>query len=180
MATLFYFCGHPSRAGNRYDSLATPLESYKRSGQYIEMCLSSMLFHMLNLSVFILWFIYGILFCYIWIFVVPFLVWLWIRVSCLFAHTHANLHNINSLPELRPFRRKCWLCSHEIIISAMASQTLLEPMVLITSWGNNLCTVIRKCSHSNRTLSIWAYNGWGSRCLTSLLGTLVRNDLGTF
>ena len=47
---------------------------YRGLGQYIEMCLSSMLFRMLNLSIFILWFIYGILFCYIWIFVVPFFV----------------------------------------------------------------------------------------------------------
>ena len=97
----------------------------------------------------------------------------------LFAHTHVHLHNISSKPELRPFRRKCWLRSREIVISAMASQTLPEFMVLMTSWGCNLRTVIRKCSHSNRTLSV-ACNGWGSGCLTSPLGTTVRNDLGTF
>ena len=61
-----------------------------------------------------------------------------------FAHTHMHFHDINSMPEFRPFRRKCWLRSREIIISAMASQTLPEFMILITSWGNNLRTVIRK------------------------------------
>ena len=102
---------------------------------------------------------------------------LWIKV---FAHTHVHLHNISSTPELRPFRRKCWLRSRQIVISAMASQTLPEFMVLMTSWGCNLRTVIRKCSHLNRTLSIWAYNGWGSGCLASPLGMTVRNDSGTF
>ena len=80
---------------------------------------------------------------------------LWTRVGCLFAHTHVHLHNISSIPELCPSRRKCWLRSREIVISAMARQTFPEFVVLMTSWGCNLCTVIRKCSHSNRTLSIW-------------------------
>ena len=53
-------------------------------------------------------------------------------------------------------------------------------MVLMTSWGCNLRTVIRKCSHSNRTLSVWTCNGWGSGCLASPLGTTVRSDSGTF
>ena len=66
-----------------------------------------------------------------------------------FAHTHMHFDNINSMPEFRPFRRKCWLRSREIIISAMSSQTLPEFMVLMTSWGNNLHTVKGKCSHSN-------------------------------
>ena len=52
-------------------------------------------------------------------------------------------------------------------------------MVLITSWGNNLRTVIKKCSHLNRTLFV-DYNGSGSGCLTSPLGMIVRNDSGTF
>ena len=117
------------------------------------MCLSFMLFRMLDLSVFILLFIYGILFIifeYLWC---HFLFWLWIRVGCLSAHTHMHLHSISSIPELRPFRRKCWLRSREIVISTMASQTLLEFMVLMTSWGSNLHTIIRKCSHLNRTFS---------------------------
>ena len=90
------------------------------------------------------------------------------------------LHNITSILELCPFRRKCWLRSREIVISTMASQTLSEFMVLMTSWDCNLRTVIKKCSHSNRTLSVWTYNGWGSGCLTSPLGMTVRNDSGTF
>ena len=92
---------------------------------------------------------YFFIFEYLWC---HFLFWLWIRVGHLSAHTYVYLHSISSIPELRPFRRKCWLCFHEIIISAMASQTLPEFMILITSWDNILCTVIRKCSHSNRTL----------------------------
>ena len=130
--------------------------------------LSSMLFRMLDLFVF------------------HFVICLWYFIlSCLnncdlFAHTHVYLHNISSIPELRPFRRKCWLRSREIVIPAMASQTFPEFMVLMTSWGSNLCIVIRKCSHSNRTLSIWTYNGWGSGCLISPIGTAVRNDSGTF
>ena len=64
-----------------------------------------------------------------------------------FAHTHMHFHDINSMPEFHPFRRKCWLRSREIIISVMASQTLSEFMVLMTSWGNNLRTIIKKCSH---------------------------------
>ena len=53
-------------------------------------------------------------------------------------------------------------------------------MVLISSWGKNLRIDIGKCSHSNRTLSIWTCNGWGSGWLTSLLGTTVKNDSGIF
>ena len=96
-----------------------------------------------------------------------------------FAHTHMHIHDINSIPEFRPFRRKCWLRSREIVISAMASRTFPEFMVLITSWDNNLRTVIRKCSHLNRTLFV-AYNGSGSGCLTSPLGTTMRSDSRTF
>ena len=78
---------------------------------------------------------------------------------CLFLHTYSHAFNdINSTPEFRPFRRKCWLRSREIIISTMASQIFPEFMVLIASWGNNLHTVIKKYSHSNRTFSV-AYNG---------------------
>ena len=50
-----------------------------------------------------------------------------------FTHTHMHFHDINSRPEFRPVRRKCWLRSREIIISAMASQTLSEFMVVMTS-----------------------------------------------
>ena len=91
------------------------------------------------------------------------------------SHTHMHFHDINSILEFCPFRRKCWLRSREIVISVMASQTFPEFMVLITSWGNNLRTIIRKCSHSNRTLSV-ACNGLGSGCLTSPLGMTVRSD----
>ena len=111
------------------------------------------------------------------IIVVSFTVCLWIRV---FTHTHVHLHNISSEPELRPFRRKCWLRSREIVISAMASQTLPEFIILMTSWDSNLRTVIRKCSYSNRTLSVWTCNGWGLGCLASPLGTTMRSDSGTF
>ena len=45
---LFY--GHPSLAGNRYDSLATPLGNY-RVGPIFRDVLSSILFHMHDLSV---------------------------------------------------------------------------------------------------------------------------------
>ena len=100
--------------------------------------------------------------------------------SCIpFAHTHMHIHNINFIPEFCPFRRKYWLRSREIIISAMASHTFSEFMVLIISWGNNLRTVIGKCSYLNRTLSVTC-NGSGSGCLTSPLGTTVRSDLSTF
>ena len=105
--------------------------------------------------------------------------WVRSRFVYSFAHTHMHCHDINSMPEFRPFRRKCWLRSREIVISAMANRTFPESMVLITSWGNNLRTVIRKCSYSNRTLSV-ACNGSGSGCLTSPLGTTVRSDSGTF
>ena len=92
---------------------------------------------------------------------------------------HMHIHDINSIPEFRPFRRKCWLRSCEIVIFAMASRTFPEFMVLITSWGNNLRIVIRKCFHSNWTLSV-ACNGSGSGCLTSPLGTTVGSDSSTF
>ena len=137
-----------------------------------------MLLRMLNLSVFILYLFmafYFVIFEYLWF---HFLFWLWIRVGRLSTHTHVHLHNISSIPELHPFRRKCWLCSCEIIIFAMASQTLPEFMVLITSWGNNLRIVIGKCSHSNRILSIWACNGWGSGCLASLLWDVSEERFG--
>ena len=99
---------------------------------------------------------------------------------CLFLRTHSHAYSWHKLyTRVRPFRRKCWLRSHEIVISAMASQTFSEFMVLITSWGNNLRTVIIKCFHSNRTLSV-ACNGSRSGCLTSPLGTTVRSDSGTF
>ena len=50
-----------------------------------------------------------------------------------FAHTHMHIHDINSIPEFCPFRRKCWLRSREIVISAMASHTFPEFMELMTS-----------------------------------------------
>ena len=46
------FCGLPSRAGNRYDSLATPLGN-KRVRPLLSHMLSSMFLCMLNFSVFI-------------------------------------------------------------------------------------------------------------------------------
>ena len=62
------FYGHPSRAGNRYDSLATPLGN-KRVRPILSHMLSFMLLRMLNLSIVficivimhIFLFIYGIL-----------------------------------------------------------------------------------------------------------------------
>ena len=153
-----YFCGHPSRAKNRYDSLTTPLGTNKESDQYLVICYLPCcftcliyLFSFCDLFTVFYFVIFEYLYCH-------FLFWLWIRVGRLSTHTHVHLHSISSIPELRPFKRKCWLRSREIIISAMASQTLPEFMVLITSWGNNLRTIIRKCSHSNRTLfarSLW-------------------------
>ena len=104
--------------------------------------------------------------------------WVRSRFVYSFVHTNMHFHVINSMPEFRPFRRKSWLRCREILISAMASQTFPEFMLLIISWGNNLRTVIRKCSHSNRTLFV-ACNGSGSGCLTSPLGTTVRSDSGT-
>ena len=127
--------------------------------------LSFVVIRMLNLSIVficvvimhIFLFIYDILYyvsimwCHLW-----FGLWRGSIKVYSFAHTHMHFHDINSIPEFRPCRRKCWLCSREIVISAMASQTFPEFMVLMTSWGCNLRTVIRKCSHSNRTLSIWS------------------------
>ena len=50
VATPFDFCGLPSRAGNRYDSLATPLGTWRVRPVFCHM-LSSFVIHMLNLSV---------------------------------------------------------------------------------------------------------------------------------
>ena len=58
VATPFYFCGSPSRAESHYDSLAIPLGTYRGLGQYIEMCLSFILFCMLDLSIFHFFVIY--------------------------------------------------------------------------------------------------------------------------
>ena len=44
-----YFGGHPSRAGNLYDSLATPL-GLRKSDQYFCHMLSSVVIRMLSLS----------------------------------------------------------------------------------------------------------------------------------
>ena len=149
--------------------------------------LSSFVIHMLSLSfvsicvvIMPIFFRISILYLIIAVFIYG-LDYEWFRSRFVysFAHTHMHFHDINSMPEFRPFRRKCWLRSREIVISAMASRTFSEFMVLITSWGNNLRTVIRKCSHSNRTLSV-ACNGLRSRCLTSPLGVMVRSDSGTF
>ena len=161
------------------DSLVTPLGKTESDHYLVICCLSCYFACLIYLFSFCDLFMafYFVIFEYFWC---HFLFWLWIRVGRLSAHIHVHLHSISSIPELRPFRRKCWLRSREIIISAMASQTLPEFMVLITSWDNNLRTIIRRCSHSNRTLSVWTCNGWGSGCLTSPLGTSVRNDSGTF
>ena len=61
----------------------------------------------------------------------------------------------------------------------MVSQTFLKFMVIMTSQGNNLHTVIRKCSNSNRTLFV-ACNGLGSGCLTSPSRTIMRSDSEIF
>ena len=61
---------------------------------------------------------YFVIFEYLWC---HFLFWLWIRVDRFSAHTHVHLHSISFIFELHLFRRKCWLRSREIIISAMAS-----------------------------------------------------------
>ena len=185
------FCGHPSRAENRYDSLATPLGTERVIPMFRHM-LSSFVIDMLSsLFVSICVIIMHIFLCdlfttfsYYVLTSVVFIYGLgyeWVRSRFVysFAHTHMHFHVINSMPEFHPFRRKCWLHSREIIIFAMASQTFLEFMVLIHLWDNNLRTIIRKCSHSNRTLSV-ACNGSGSGCLTSPLGTTVRSDSRIF
>ena len=74
---------------------------------------------------------------------------------------------------------RLFLRTHSHAFKSFASQTFPEFMVLITSWDNNLRTVIRKCSHSNRTFSV-AYNGSGSGCLTSPSGAIVRSDSENF
>ena len=113
---------------------------------------------MLNLSVFHFCDVFVASFIYVLI-IVMFIYgsdyeWGWKRFAYSSVHTYVHLHSISSIPELRPFRKKCCLRSCEIIISAVASQTLSEFMVLITSWGNNLRTVIGKCSHSNQIFSV--------------------------
>ena len=50
-----YFCGHPSRAGNRYDSLATPLGSQRVKPIFCHM-LSSVIIRMLSLSIVSIWY----------------------------------------------------------------------------------------------------------------------------
>ena len=47
-------CVLPSRTGNRYDSLATPLEKTKELGQYLVICCLSFVICILNLFVAIL------------------------------------------------------------------------------------------------------------------------------
>ena len=44
------FCGHPSRAGNRYDSLATPLETLKSQTNILSYVVF-VIFRMLSLSI---------------------------------------------------------------------------------------------------------------------------------
>ena len=110
---LHYFCGHPSRAGNSYDRLAL--------FRYV---LSFILIRIFNL------FVMFICIC----FIAPLLRFIYdIFLLCFSTHTHVHLHGISSILELHPFRRKCWLRSREIIISAIASQTLPEFMMLIIS-----------------------------------------------
>ena len=53
MTTPCFVFSFSSRAKNRYDNLTTPLGTYRGSSQYIEMCLGFILFHMLDLSVFV-------------------------------------------------------------------------------------------------------------------------------
>ena len=45
-----YFCGHPSQAGNRYDSLATLL-GIRESDQYFVICCLFVVICMLSLSI---------------------------------------------------------------------------------------------------------------------------------
>ena len=148
----------------------------KESDQYFYHMLSSVVIQLLSLSfvsicvvIMPIFFRISVLYLIIAVFIYGLdYEWVCSRFVYSFVHTHMHIHDINSMPEFRPFRRKCWLRSREIIISAMASQTFPEFMVLITSWGNKLRTVIRKCSQSNRTLSV-ACNGSGLWCLTSPL-----------
>ena len=105
----------------------------RASGQYFVICCLSCCFacliYLFSFCDLFMTF-YFVIFEYLWC---HFLFWLWIRVDRLSAHTHVHLHSISSIPELCPSRRKCWLRSREIVISAMASQTLPEFMILMTS-----------------------------------------------
>ena len=83
--------------------------------------LSFMLLRMLNLSILHFCDVFVASFIYVLIFLVSFIVLFVNKSQLSFTHTHVHLHNISSIPELRPFRRKCWLRSREIVISAMAS-----------------------------------------------------------
>ena len=146
--------------------------------------LSSIVIRMFNLSIVSLYVVIMYKFCGSCIFLLHsimcchlrFGLWIESVKVCVFLRTHSHAYSWHKLyTSFRPFRRKYWLRSREILFSAMASRTFPEFMVLITSWGNNLRAVIKKCSHLNRTLSV-ACNGSGSRCLTSPLGTTVRSD----
>ena len=76
--------------------------------------------HMLNLSVFYFYDVFVASFIYVLIIAVSFIVLLVNKSQSSRPHTHMYLHSINSIPELRPFRRKCWLRSNEIVIFAIA------------------------------------------------------------
>ena len=116
----------------------------RESNQYFCHMLSSIVIRMLILSICVCLSRYNVFFLFIYgIFVLCFnkcdviygLSYEWARSRFVnsFAHTHMHFHDINSMLEFRPFRRKCWLRSREIVISVMASLTLPEFMVLMTS-----------------------------------------------
>ena len=149
-----HFYGHPSRVRNRYDSLATPLGTNRESDQYLVKCCLSCCFACL-IYLFTFCDLFTAFYFVIFEYLCAFSCFGCEQESVISSHTLTCIcMTLKLMPEFRPFRRKCWLRSCEIVISAMASQTLSEFMVLMTSWGSNLRTVIRKCSYSNRTLYI--------------------------
>ena len=110
-------------------------------------------------------------------------IWLWIGwlKVCLFLHTHVHMHSW--------YKLYTWTCSFKWKLLAMppwgrnlrmSKLTLLESVVSISSCGKSFRIGIGKCSPLEQTLSIWACNGWGSRFLTSPLGTTMRNSSDTF
>ena len=119
--------------------LGDSIRDLRELGQYwvircLSCCFACLIYLFSFCDIFVASFIYfnncGVIFC--------------LLVNKSLSHTlTCILHKISSIPELCPFRRKCWLRSREIIISTMASQTLPEFMVLVKvlatlSWDNNL------------------------------------------
>ena len=88
---FIYFCGHPSRARNRYDSLATPL-GFRESDQLFVIYLSFMLLRMLNLSVFYFCDVFVASFIYVLIIMVLFIILL-VNKSRSSLRTHLRAHS---------------------------------------------------------------------------------------